>query len=175
MEYQETRRTAATSLTNDTYDLLLEEAREVTHKMRDRLQILHYHYPTDMPEQLVGLLGHELDVKPSENQPFPGREQRSGPRFLDDQDIVTIVKSNVPEAPLQARVLNHSCEGLALHCSRPLPIGSVLWLGQTAPQRPPMQLGVEVKHCSPRDGGWVLGCHFLRVGMAQAEVGAPRD
>jgi hypothetical protein len=104
--------------------------------------------------------------RPSVTQPTPlpenyQTERRKSPRRGGPPLEVLFEQGDQPTPANGAWVKNRSTGGLGLSVSEPLPVGSQLRLRPTlAPEGIPW-VHVEVKHCRPLLGRWMVGCQFI--------------
>jgi hypothetical protein len=87
-------------------------------------------------------------------------ERRQAPRRWGDPLEVFVSDGGAPVEPGRAWVKNRSPRGLGLSVAEPVAEGSRLCVRPTlAPDGTPWVL-LEVKHCHPLAGRWMLGCQF---------------
>src|SRR5262245_42087544 len=130
------------------YLRLLKEAQEVSYHAVERLRSLKSRAPDVVPaDYLEGLA------------PRPG-DRRGAPRVRPWRTEAAQLSED-GQQEWRAWVLDRTWGGLAVLSERPRPVGAVLWLREPdggGPAQP-----VEVRHCRPCHGYWVLGCAVSRV------------
>ena len=125
----------------------------VTKLDREALRALRE--PTNPPQ----LGGDELASTPSQGSSVVNR--RSSLRRQRASVAVLICRPNDPSERIPGWVLDRSQGGLSLSVSRPFLAGTVLQLRPTHASPRSCSVRVRVKHCSPLEKQWRLGCQFM--------------
>jgi hypothetical protein len=132
------------------YAFLLDNARDVSLKIWQRLQALHEHYPADLPDSLLTQIQGRR----------PRFDRRSAIRLVVSDLTVTIYAIGSAQPPLEARLCDRSPGGLSVWLPEPVEMGLVLYVRPAdTPPDLPGTLAV-VRNCRPADCGWVVGCAF---------------
>jgi len=133
-------------LSVDVCGQMLDETREVASKALDRLRRLSDCLPGGVIEQLEQL--HK----------DPAHERRRTARVQAGSLPLAVQLPDLPAAPGQAGIRDHSPRGVAVVLPCPAGVGTLLRI-----RVPPecAWLTVEVKHCRREGGHWVAGCELL--------------
>lgn len=131
------------------YNDLLEEAAAVTARTVERLRVLIDEHPAAIPAPVIEQL---LRV-----QSDPESDRRVTVRLPGGANTVPVT----PCPPAQARVLDHSPDGLSLLTDALLLPGAVLSIRMSIPGGEKW-FTYEVRHCRPEGSGWVVGCELVR-------------
>jgi hypothetical protein len=148
-------------LTNDIYDLLLEETREVAQQSLNRLRALRDRYPSDFPREHLAYL-QELPSPSSTGGVLErAADRRVSPRFPKMGTRLTIAGSGDENNIHDGLLMDQSWQGLQILSPRPEEVGSVLAVHAADASEGFPDCWVEVRHCRPQEGGWAVGCQRL--------------
>jgi hypothetical protein len=138
---------AALALCEEVYGRLLEDVRDFSDRVLDRLRGLGNELPAGLVEQVERLRGG------------PSRDRRAAVRVPDGPVPVGVRVPGLPEGGAPPALKDRSPTGLALLLPCPAHVGAVLRV------RLPPELGgwvaAEVRHCRREGRGWVAGCELL--------------
>ncbi len=109
------------------------------------------------------LLLERFKRKRPEPAAVPHFERRREPRFPVDSLPVHISNADVTAPVWEGVVTNCSASGLGLRVDRGLDVGAILSVRPIHVPGHTVWALVEVKHCGESDGGWLIGCRFIRT------------
>jgi len=138
---------AAPCLTEEIYDQMLDETREVASKALNRLRGLGEHLPGGVVEQIERL--HQN----------PGRERRKTARVKDEAIPVTVRAAGLPARGTALK--DHCPTGMAVVLPCPAGVGTFLRVRVSSEYGEDRWVAVEVKYCRKEGEGWVAGCELL--------------
>jgi CheY-like chemotaxis protein len=88
-------------------------------------------------------------------------ERRAAPRLPQHQSKVVVGGDQGDHSDWECWLKDCSRGGVALWGPHSLPVGMRLRVRSTAAPEPRPWAQVEVRHCRPEEGGWLMGCQFL--------------
>ena len=149
MDARSQRHPGSFAFPEDAYSCLLQEARDVADKARERLRSLCEHFPEALPaEDLERLRRTEA------------WDRRRGVRWPLRQVQIEAQPVDAVGPAAAGRLLDQSVSGVGIWLTWPVPAGTYMhvWVDPTQHDEPAL---VEVKRCQETDEGWVLGCEVF--------------